>query len=61
MDSNKIMEFIMTYGWAIIVVLVAIAALTYFGVLGEFYNTLYGNNELKSKAAENCGRCICGG
>jgi hypothetical protein len=27
------MEFIMTYGWAILVVLVAIAALAYFGVL----------------------------
>ena len=26
-------EFIMTYGWAILVVLVAIAALAYFGVL----------------------------
>ncbi len=27
------LEFIMTYGWAILVVLVAIAALAYFGVL----------------------------
>jgi hypothetical protein len=27
------MEFLMTYGWAILVVLVAIGALTYFGVL----------------------------
>ena len=27
------MEFLMTYGWAILVVLVAIAALAYFGVL----------------------------
>jgi hypothetical protein len=27
------MEFIMTYGWAILVVIVAIAALAYFGVL----------------------------
>ena len=27
------MEFLMTYGWAILVVLAAIAALAYFGVL----------------------------
>jgi uncharacterized protein (UPF0333 family) len=27
------MEFIMTYGWAILAVLVAIGALTYFGVM----------------------------
>ena len=27
------MEFLMTYGWAILVVLIAISALTYFGVL----------------------------
>lgn len=27
------MEFLMTYGWAILVVLIAIAALAYFGVL----------------------------
>ena len=27
------MEFLMTYGWAIMVVLVAISALAYFGVL----------------------------
>ena len=27
------LEFIMTYGWAILVVLVAIGALAYFGVL----------------------------
>src|SRR3989338_327185 len=27
------MEFLMTYGWAILVVLVAIGALAYFGVL----------------------------
>src|SRR3989344_682255 len=32
------MEFLMTYGWAILVVLVAIGALAYFGVLspGKF-------------------------
>ena len=28
------MEFLMTYGWAILIVLLAIAALAYFGVLG---------------------------
>ncbi|MFH1636826.1 MAG: hypothetical protein ABIB71_00195, partial [Candidatus Woesearchaeota archaeon] len=27
------MEFLMTYGWAILVVLIAIGALAYFGVL----------------------------
>ena len=27
------LEFLMTYGWAILVVLAAIAALAYFGVL----------------------------
>jgi uncharacterized protein (UPF0333 family) len=31
--SQAAMEFLMTYGWAIIVVLVAISALAYFGVL----------------------------
>ena len=36
--AQAAMEFIMTYGWAILVVLVAIAALAYFGVLspGQF-------------------------
>jgi hypothetical protein len=31
--AQAAMEFIMTYGWAILVVLVAIGALAYFGVL----------------------------
>ncbi len=31
--AQAAMEFLMTYGWAIIVVLAAIAALAYFGVL----------------------------
>mgnify|MGYP001619472072 FL=1 len=31
--SQAALEFLMTYGWAILVVLVAIAALAYFGVL----------------------------
>ena len=31
--SQAALEFIMTYGWAILVVLVAISALAYFGVL----------------------------
>src|SRR3989338_1991727 len=31
--SQAAMEFLMTYGWAILVVLSAIAALAYFGVL----------------------------
>lgn len=36
MKSNKsqaAMEFLMTYGWAILIVLIAIGALAYFGVL----------------------------
>ena len=31
--SQAALEFLMTYGWAILVVLVAVAALAYFGVL----------------------------
>ena len=31
--SQAALEFIMTYGWAILVVLIAISALAYFGVL----------------------------
>src|SRR3989339_453464 len=31
--SQAALEFLMTYGWAILVVLVAIGALAYFGVL----------------------------
>ncbi len=36
--AQAAMEFLMTYGWAILVVLAAIAALAYFGVLkpGQF-------------------------
>ncbi len=36
--AQAAMEFLMTYGWALIVVLVAIAALAFFGVLnpGQF-------------------------
>jgi hypothetical protein len=33
--SQAAMEFLMTYGWAILVVLVAIGALAYFGVLNQ--------------------------
>ena len=32
-NAQAAMEFLMTYGWAILVVLVAIGALAYFGVL----------------------------
>src|SRR3989338_641297 len=32
-NGQAAMEFLMTYGWAILVVLAAIAALAYFGVL----------------------------
>jgi hypothetical protein len=31
--AQAAMEFLMTYGWAILIILVAIAALAYFGVL----------------------------
>jgi hypothetical protein len=31
--GQEAMEFLMTYGWAILVVIAAIAALAYFGVL----------------------------
>ena len=33
LTSQSAMEFLMTYGWAILVVLVAVMALSYFGVL----------------------------
>ena len=33
MKSQAALEFLMTYGWAILVVLVAVGALAYFGVL----------------------------
>lgn len=33
MSSDDAMEFLMTYGWAILVVLVAVGSLAYFGVL----------------------------
>ena len=36
--SQAAMEFLMTYSWAILVVLVAIGALAYFGVLGNFFS-----------------------
>jgi uncharacterized protein (UPF0333 family) len=32
--GQEAMEFLMTYGWAILVVIAAIAALAYFGVIG---------------------------
>ena len=34
-SGQAALEFIMTYGWAILVVLIAIAALAYFGVLSS--------------------------
>jgi hypothetical protein len=41
-------EFLMTYGWAILVVMIAIASLTYFGVLNPSRSLpercLFGNN-----------------
>ena len=32
---SSTMKFLMTYGWAIVIVLVAIGALAYFGVFGQ--------------------------
>ena len=39
--AQAAMEFLMTYGWAILIVLLAIAALAYFGVLnpGRFMSS----------------------
>jgi hypothetical protein len=38
MKSDSVfMEFLMTYGWAILVVIVAIGSLAYFGVLDNFF------------------------
>lgn len=31
-EESKAMEFLMTYGWAILVAIIAIGILTYFGV-----------------------------
>ncbi|MBC8501011.1 MAG: hypothetical protein ISS25_04320 [Nanoarchaeota archaeon] len=33
--AQAAMEFLMTYGWAILIVLVAVAALAYFGVIDQ--------------------------
>ena len=61
--SQAAMEFLMTYGWAILVVLVAIAALAYFGVLdpnkfvGEAGKCTVGGGEFKefpNACADNC-------
>ena len=40
------MEFIMTYGWAILVVLIAVGGLAYFGVLN------FNNNPLKCRCSD---------
>ena len=37
--KNTALEFMMTYGWAILIVLIAIGALFYFGVLNPLQNT----------------------
>ncbi len=55
------MEFLMTYGWAILVVLIAIGALAYFGVLnpGRFLPSAcvlgnqFGCEEFKATASTN--------
>lgn len=37
--AGVLFEFTMTYGWAILVVLVAVGALAYFGILGPIKYT----------------------
>ena len=34
-SDNKVLEFLMTYGWAILVILVAVGALAYFGMFNK--------------------------
>jgi len=47
--AQAAMELLMTYGWAILVVLFAIGSLFYFGVFSGDVET----------AAAQCGVCIC--
>ena len=52
--AQAAMEFLMTYGWAILVVLVTIGALAYFGVLKIPSNT----NEAVSMLERCVERCL---
>jgi hypothetical protein len=44
-QEGSAMEFLMTYGWAILVVIAAIAALAYFGVIPPKDNSLLPGEE----------------
>ena len=46
------MEFLLTYGWAILVVLVAIGALAYFGIFNV--NIYYKTNPDKCVCEQKC-------
>ena len=48
--SQQALEFLMTYGWAILVVLIAIGALAYFGVL---------KTPVWVECRENPDKCVC--
>lgn len=49
--SQAAMEFLMTYGWAILVALIVISALAYFGVLNPERFLLH-SNEIKGLASD---------
>ena len=49
--SQAAMEFLMTYGWAIVIVLVAIGALAYFGTFNHLVESL---NDSTDKHVEVC-------
>src|SRR4030042_256568 len=53
--SQAAMEFLMTYGWAILVVLVAISALAYFGVLDSKHMWRYLPKMCQLPAEIHCG------
>lgn len=52
-ERAVVLEFLMTYGWAILVVLAAIGALAYTGSL-DFSTT-----KEVAKQATSCGVCVC--
>jgi len=51
--TSSFMEFLMTYGWAILVVLIAIVALATFGVLDIFGRNLNLSNETNEENFTN--------
>jgi hypothetical protein len=52
--SQAAMEFLMTYGWAILVVLVAIGVLAYFGVFNAHTNLEKCTSSGGSIAVQSC-------